>query len=277
MLNYSIVRVEVNKICKISSIMMALLLLLLLAAACAADPSPPPSDPHTLFVDTLMSTISLPSTLTALLSLTPSVNNDTYSYIPTLLLSLADPALFIPSPLNIFPANFPGAADDDVLWLATTLSHRLLTKHAPNTLTQLDHKCLTYDANLQTLCCPTPTTSPPKLATPFLTALFDTHTKLLVFFDELGFPAASLKHLTAAKSLCGGHTGLEIRRATTTPTVASSATAIAEHRADLLTGVAANFSEAMIDEPGKAYVEARGAERERDAKRLEQVRGAASL
>jgi hypothetical protein len=70
-----------------------------------------------------------------------------------------------------------------------------------------------------------------------LTNLFDTHTKLVVFFDELGLPELSSKHIELAEGLCGKSTGLFVRSALVTDTVALGFNEMAHKRATLLENI----------------------------------------
>ena len=108
--------------------------------------------------------------------------------------------------------------DDDPLWLAADLAKRL--GGGIPFLTKLDIACFSYDVAKKETCCPNShDLKPPKLATRFLSEVFDMHTKLGVFFDEVGAFELSLLHFERAVALCGRETGLELRAALATRTV----------------------------------------------------------
>ena len=213
-------------------------------------------------------------------------------YVPQLLLSIGD--LFnlmqISLPADV-PAPPPEGAEsekqgeptkfkfadplpNDYLWLPVGLSRDLLMKFPRNELTPLDWQCITnlniespddedidkaeVIQDVQPMCCPNNVNlSPPRLATTFLSELYDTYTKLAVFFDELGIPTLSTIHLRQTRRLCGAYTGTELREALQQKIVVPSFESMVIEREILKDNTNALFNRAAerffkIEEPWKA-------------------------
>ncbi|GMH94452.1 hypothetical protein TrVE_jg4920 [Triparma verrucosa] len=150
---------------------------------------------------------------------------------PILKLALGDMVGFVGSDFSLLELEDGGGGDDDSLWLVHQLASRLAGGVKAGAVSQLDMDC--FESPSHEICCPSPEARPPRLPTQFLTETFDAMTKLVIFFDNLGFFELSLNAISVAKNLCPG-TGLEFREAFMTRTVDSSFESMLANRELLL-------------------------------------------